>query len=89
MLVQYIGLVFVEHSLKEEVLACSSSFASKFLPTMNEKQLKMYDVIINKPNNDWDIYYWMTGARDQNKFLKDFFSTIKSLVWGFRSKRNS
>lgn len=28
---------------------------------MNENQLKMYDVIINKPNNDWDIYYWITG----------------------------
>ena len=22
----------------------------------------MYDDIINKPSNDWDLYYWMTGA---------------------------
>ena len=25
-------------------------------------QLKLYDDIINKPSNDWDLYYWMTGA---------------------------
>ena len=25
-------------------------------------QLLMYDDIINKPSNDWDLYYWMTGA---------------------------
>ena len=25
-------------------------------------QLTLYDDIINKPSNDWDLYYWMTGA---------------------------
>ena len=40
-----------------------SSFANKFLPKMTENQLRMYDVIINKPDNDWDIYYWITGTK--------------------------
>ena len=30
---------------------------------MTENQLRMYDVIINKPDNDWDIYYWITGTK--------------------------
>ena len=28
---------------------------------MNDEQLRMYDLIINKPTSDWDIYYWMIG----------------------------
>ncbi|XP_002734153.1 succinate dehydrogenase assembly factor 2-A, mitochondrial-like [Saccoglossus kowalevskii] len=35
-----------------------SSFAARYLKTFNEKQLKLYDNLINKPSNDWDIYYW-------------------------------
>jgi len=39
-----------------------STFAKEFLPGFDTKQLLMYDDIINKPSNDWDLYYWMTGA---------------------------
>jgi len=39
-----------------------STFAKAFLPGFNAMQLSMYDDIINKPSNDWDLYYWMTGA---------------------------
>lgn len=28
---------------------------------MTEKQLNLYDRLINEPSNDWDIYYWATG----------------------------
>ncbi|KAK7474107.1 hypothetical protein BaRGS_00034636 [Batillaria attramentaria] len=40
-----------------------SSFASKFLDTLNSEQLKLYDTLINKPTNDWELYYWMTGNK--------------------------
>jgi len=39
-----------------------STFAKRYLPDFSIEQLKMYDDIINKPSNDWDLYYWMTGA---------------------------
>lgn len=40
-----------------------SSFAHRYLQTMNEEQLSMYDRLINLPSNDWEIYYWATGKR--------------------------
>jgi len=39
-----------------------STFAKQYLPGFDAKQLTLYDDIINKPSNDWDLYYWMTGA---------------------------
>lgn len=33
---------------------------------MTEKQLSLYDKLINQPTNDWDIYYWMTGLYSYN-----------------------
>jgi len=39
-----------------------STFAKRFLPGFSLEQLKMYDILINQPSNDWDLYYWMTGA---------------------------
>ncbi|CAI9594641.1 unnamed protein product, partial [Staurois parvus] len=41
-----------------------SLFAKKYLGTMTDTQLSQYDRIINKPSNDWDIYYWITGAQE-------------------------
>jgi succinate dehydrogenase assembly factor 2 len=26
--------------------------------------LDQYDTLINEPSNDWDIYYWVTGAKE-------------------------
>jgi succinate dehydrogenase assembly factor 2 len=40
-----------------------STFASKYLKGMNEKQVELYDKLINKPSNDWEIYYWATGNK--------------------------
>ena len=37
------------------------SFSHRFLPTMTEHQLSLYDRLINLPSNDWEIYYWATG----------------------------
>ncbi|KAF2351136.1 Succinate dehydrogenase assembly factor 2 mitochondrial [Trinorchestia longiramus] len=41
-----------------------SGFAGKYLPTMDEPQLSLYDRLINLPSNDWDIYYWATGTKE-------------------------
>lgn len=37
-----------------------STFAAKFLNSMTEQQVEMYDTLINQVSNDWDIYYWAT-----------------------------
>ncbi|KAI8848569.1 Flavinator of succinate dehydrogenase-domain-containing protein, partial [Chytridium lagenaria] len=38
-----------------------STFANKHLKTMSHQALKEYDDLLEE--NDWDIYYWATGAR--------------------------
>lgn len=38
-----------------------STFAAKFLESMDTKTLQDYDRLINLPSNDWDIFYWATG----------------------------
>ncbi|XP_042304132.1 succinate dehydrogenase assembly factor 2, mitochondrial isoform X2 [Sceloporus undulatus] len=40
-----------------------SFFAKENLNQMSEKQLDLYDRLINEPSNDWDIYYWATEAK--------------------------
>uniref|UniRef100_A0A8C4W045 Succinate dehydrogenase complex assembly factor 2 n=1 Tax=Gopherus evgoodei TaxID=1825980 RepID=A0A8C4W045_9SAUR len=39
-----------------------SLFAKENLNSMTERQLNLYDRLINEPSNDWDIYYWATGT---------------------------
>uniref|UniRef100_A0A5F8GTD4 Succinate dehydrogenase assembly factor 2, mitochondrial n=1 Tax=Monodelphis domestica TaxID=13616 RepID=A0A5F8GTD4_MONDO len=39
-------------------------FAKENLHQMTERQLNLYDRLINEPSNDWDIYYWATEAKD-------------------------
>jgi len=40
-----------------------STFANKYLNTFDDKQLKLYDRLINLPSNDWDIFHWATGVK--------------------------
>ncbi|KAH0551989.1 succinate dehydrogenase assembly factor 2, mitochondrial-like [Cotesia glomerata] len=40
-----------------------STFAKKYLDTFSEKQLALYDELINLPSNDWDLYYWAIGMK--------------------------
>ncbi|XP_042711606.1 succinate dehydrogenase assembly factor 2, mitochondrial-like [Chrysemys picta bellii] len=40
-----------------------SLFAKENLNSMIERQLNLYDCLINEPSNDWDIYYWATKAK--------------------------
>ena len=39
-----------------------ASFATDCLSSMSEKQLDEYDNLIGSLYNEWDIYYWITGA---------------------------
>merc|ERR1711976_9956 len=41
-----------------------STFASRYLQSLTDEQLSQYDNLINKPSNDWEIYYWITGKAD-------------------------
>lgn len=54
-----------------------STFAAKYLAEMTEKQVIMYDKLINIPSNDWDIYYWATGVKEipdeYNNEMMDLF----------------
>jgi succinate dehydrogenase flavin-adding protein (antitoxin of CptAB toxin-antitoxin module) len=38
-----------------------STFAAKYLNSLDEKETAIYDKLINKPSNDWEIYYWAIG----------------------------
>lgn len=54
-----------------------STFAKAYLPGFDAKELSMYDDIINKPSNDWDLYYWMTGASPiPNEFDNDVMALM-------------
>lgn len=60
-----------------------STFAAKYLPTMNESQTEMYDNLINIPSNDWDIYYWATGNKEippqfQNEIMTMFVEHVRN-----------
>lgn len=47
-------------------LSFFSLFAKEYLHRMTERQLNLYDRLINEPSNDWDIYSWATGTDKQH-----------------------
>uniref|UniRef100_A0A8C4NEU1 Succinate dehydrogenase assembly factor 2, mitochondrial n=1 Tax=Eptatretus burgeri TaxID=7764 RepID=A0A8C4NEU1_EPTBU len=40
-----------------------SIFAKEFLERLSPSQVDLYDRLINKPSNDWDLFHWITGAQ--------------------------
>lgn len=38
-----------------------STFADRYLDNLDSVQLDQYDLLINQPSNDWELYYWITG----------------------------
>lgn len=40
-----------------------STFAARYLEDMNDKQVELYDDLINQPTNDWDIFHWATNVK--------------------------
>ena len=45
------------------IILFSSTFASLKLHTLDEKLIDQYDKVINKPSNDWELFYWMTEKK--------------------------
>lgn len=44
-----------------------STFAKKYLDSLNEEQTMMYDRLINTVSNDWDLFYWMVEKQPTPK----------------------
>ncbi len=40
-----------------------SSFADKYLDTLDEAELADYDTILNGPEDEWEKYYWCVGRQ--------------------------
>ncbi|KAJ8272200.1 hypothetical protein COCON_G00110590 [Conger conger] len=62
-----------------------SLFAKQYLNTMTETQLYQYDKLINEPSNDWDIYYWATGAQPTPP---DYQGEVMDLLQEFTKNRD-
>lgn len=50
-----------KRGIKENCLIFGT-FADKYLKTFSMDQLNLYDKLLNKADNEWEIYYWMTGT---------------------------
>lgn len=60
-----------------------STFAAKYLKNFNATQTEMYDNLINKPSNDWDIYNWAVGSKEtpseyENEIMDMFRKHVKN-----------
>ncbi|XP_026946202.1 succinate dehydrogenase assembly factor 2, mitochondrial [Lagenorhynchus albirostris] len=62
-----------------------SLFAKAHLHHMTEKQLNLYDRLINEPSNDWDIYYWATEAKPAPEI---FENEVMALLRDFAKNKN-
>ncbi|XP_036916426.1 succinate dehydrogenase assembly factor 2, mitochondrial isoform X1 [Sturnira hondurensis] len=62
-----------------------SLFAKEYLQHMTEKQLNLYDRLINEPSNDWDIYYWATEAKPAPEILEN---EVMALLRDFAKNKN-
>ncbi|XP_044728146.1 succinate dehydrogenase assembly factor 2-A, mitochondrial-like [Chrysoperla carnea] len=61
-----------------------STFADKYLKSMTEDQVIVYDKLINQPSNDWEIYYWATDAKETPKeFESEIMNLLKEHVKSF------
>lgn len=58
-----------------------STFAQKYLNSFDKEQLSLYDKLINKPSNDWDLYYWATGVKETpTEFQNEIMDLLKRHV---------
>lgn len=60
-----------------------STFAAKYLKDMSAEHVHMYDTLINKPSNDWDIYNWAIGSKPtppeyENEIMQMFRTHVKN-----------
>ncbi|XP_027714642.1 succinate dehydrogenase assembly factor 2, mitochondrial [Vombatus ursinus] len=62
-----------------------SLFAKENLHQMTERQLNLYDRLINEPSNDWDIYYWATEAKPAPEI---FENDVMAMLRDFAKNKN-
>ena len=58
---KFLFFMFYHHVIL--LLSCST-FASRYLDKLDSNQLDLYDDLINRPSNDWQLYYWITGREE-------------------------
>ncbi|TGZ74135.1 hypothetical protein CRM22_001101 [Opisthorchis felineus] len=55
-----------------------STFVDEYMDRLTPEQVGSYDALINLPDNDWDIYYWVTDAREVPEvFRTDVFEMLR------------
>ena len=58
-----------------------SNFASNYLKNMNDKDLDLYDKLINTVSNDWDLYYMAIGRVDTpDEYQHHIMDLLKQFV---------
>ncbi|GAV05536.1 hypothetical protein RvY_15654 [Ramazzottius varieornatus] len=58
-----------------------STFADEYLEKLTPEQLSVYDLLINLPSNDWDIYYWISGVKPvPEEFQTDVMAMLQDFV---------
>lgn len=58
-----------------------STFAARYLDTFDEKQVNLYDKLINLPTNDWDIFYWATNVKPTpDEYSNEIMDLLKKHV---------
>lgn len=62
-----------------------SSFCTRYLNTFTDSQLVMYDRLINKPSNDWDIFNWAIGKKPTPA---EFDNEVLTLLKNFAKNEN-
>lgn len=67
-----------KRGIKENDLLMGT-FAHNHLQDFNRKELEEYDTILNNHDNEWDMYYWMSGLEPIPDYLKDS-DVMKKLV---------
>jgi succinate dehydrogenase assembly factor 2 len=63
-----------------------STFASQHLNKLTAEQLNKYDLLINQPSNDWDIYYWIVR---KNKVPKEYDTDVMAMLQEHAMNKNN
>lgn len=55
-----------------------STFASKYLKSLEPSLLQQYDDLINGESNDWEIFYWINGQKQTpSKYENDIMKLLR------------
>lgn len=56
-----------------ETCVILGKFAKEYMPTLTKQEMDDYDELMNE--NDWDIYYWITNAKNAPKPCPEKFKS--------------